>query len=72
MEPTSQTVSIASYLIQYVVTGSSDTKNISNSTNYVILTDLSPFTNYTITVMAIGDDIMGTEAVVTVATLEGG
>ena len=72
MDPTSQTVSIATYLIQYAVTGSSDTKNISDSGNYVLLMDLSPFTNYTITVMAIGDDIMGTEAMVTIATLEGG
>ena len=74
MEPATQTDSISGYLVQYATIGSSTTMNTSTiaTASSVILTDLTPFTMYTITVMAVGDVVMGEAATVTVVTLEAG
>ena len=73
MEPATQTDSISEYRVQYAIIGSNATMNTATtSATSVILTDLTPCTMYTITVMAVGVVVMGEAATVTIVTLEAG
>ena len=73
MEPAAQTDSISEYLVQYAITSSNATMNTTTTNaTIVILTDLTPCTMYTITVMAVGVVVMGEPAMIIVVTLETG